>query len=98
MLNEFKNFTVDRLQIDDLVTLAAFGRILRAEYEAQKVEEPEFIDINLKTLRREIQSRQADQTEKRRRHIKASLESLKTPAEKRAALEAELQALEAVNA
>ena len=98
MLNEFKGFIVARMDIDDLVVLAAFGRQLRLEFEAQKVEEPEYIDVNLKTLRREIASRLADKQEARRRHIKASLESLKTPAEKRAQLEAELKSLEEVPA
>ena len=44
MLNEFKSFTAARMDLDDLVALAAFGRRLREEYEAQKVEEPEFPD------------------------------------------------------
>lgn len=96
MLNEFKSFTAARMDLDDLVALAAFGRRLREEYEAQKVEEPEFVDVQLKSLRREIQGRVADSQEARRRKIKAQLQSLKTPAERRAELEKELESLSVV--
>jgi hypothetical protein len=98
MLSEFKSFTLARMDLDELVALAAYGRTLRTEYEAQKVEEPEFVDINLKSLRREIASRQADKVDVRRRQLKTKLDSLKTPAEKKAELEKELAELDAVPA
>ena len=97
MLDDFKTFNKDRLDLDDLVALAAYGRLLRAEYEAQKVDEPEFVDIQLKALRREIASRTDDKREARRRAIKTQLQSLKTPAERRAELEKELGELEVVS-
>jgi ATP-dependent Lon protease len=91
-----KSFNKDRLDLDEMVALAAFGRMLRAEYEAQKVEEPEFLDVQLKTLRREIASKMDDKRETRRRQIKTQLQSLKTPAERRAELEKELGDLDVV--
>lgn len=96
MLEQFRVFQVNRMDLEELVALAAYGRTLRDEFEKQKVEEPEFIDVNLKALRREIQSRVADKTDARRRQIRTKLDSLKTPAEKRAELEAELAAMDAV--
>ena len=96
MLSEFKSFNKDRLDLDDMVGLAAYGRLLRAEYEAQKVDEPEFVDTQLKTLRREIQSKMDDKREARRRQIKSQLQSLKTPAERREELQKELAELEPV--
>lgn len=95
MLNDFQNFNKDRLNLDEMVTLAAFGRILRAEYEAQKVDEPEFVDTQLKLLRREIASKVDDKRQARRKQIEAQLQSLKTPAERRAELEKEKAELEA---
>jgi hypothetical protein len=95
-LSDFKNFTAARMDIDELVSLAAYGRQLRAEYEAQKVDEPEWVGIQLNSLRRTVQSRLADAQEARRRQIKASLHSLKTPAERRAELEKELAELDGV--
>jgi len=96
MLSDFRNFNKDRLDMDEMVGLAAYGRLLRTEYEAQKVEEPEFVDVQLKTLRREIQAKMDDKREVRRRQIKAQLQSLKTATERRAELEKELGDLEPV--
>jgi hypothetical protein len=94
VLDEFRNFNKDRLDLDDLVTLAAFGRLLRAEYEAEKVDEPEFVDIQLKVLRREIASKVADKSEAQIRQIKTQLHGLKTTAERREELEKKLSELE----
>jgi len=94
MLEEFRNFNKDRLDLDDLVTLAAFGRLLRAEYEAEKVDEPEFVNIQLMVLRREIASKMADKRAARLRQIKTQLHGLKTTAERREDLEKELAELE----
>jgi hypothetical protein len=95
VLSDFQNFNKDRLNLDDMVALAAFGRILRAEYEAQKVDEPEFVDTQLKLLRREIASKVDDKRQARRKQIEAQLQSLKTPAERRAELEQEKAELDA---
>lgn len=89
LLNEFKTFQLDRLQLEDLVALAAFGSMLRAEYEKHNLEEPDWVGNNIKSLRREIQARNADKLEARRNEIANSLENLKTPAQKRQELEAE---------
>lgn len=94
MLNDFRNFNVDRLDIHELISLAAFGRALRDEYEHHQIEEPNWVDAQLKSLRREISSRNADRLESRRREVSARLESLKTPAQKKAELLKELAALD----
>jgi hypothetical protein len=94
LLHEFKNFDANRLDIDELVALAAFGRLLRDEYEAHTLDEPEWVGIQLKSLRREIQTRNADKMEKLLREKKARLETLKSPTEKRAELQKEIKELE----
>lgn len=94
MLNTFKTFTADRLQLDDLVVLSAFGRQLRAEYEALQVDEPEFVDLQLKSLRREIHARVADKLEARRSEVKSRLDNLKTPQQRKAELQKELASLD----
>jgi len=96
MLSEFRTFNKDRMDLDELVALAAFGRSLREEYAAQKVDEPDFVNIQLKTINREIQDRVSDLRETRKKQIKAKLQNLKTPQERRAELEAELAELETV--
>ena|SRR5215813_9540589 len=94
VLDQLRNFSADRLDIDELVALAAFGRTLRSEYETHQLEEPEWLDVQLKSLRREIHTRNADKLEARRREIGARLESLKTPAQKKAELLKEKQAID----
>lgn len=85
-LQQLKTFQADRMDLDELVALATFGRSIRAEYEAHNLEEPDWLDIQLKSLRREINSRNADKLESRRREINARLDSLKTPTEKKSEL------------
>jgi hypothetical protein len=82
-LDQFRNFNVDGLDIDELVSLSLFGRQLRAEYEALQIEEPEWVDIQLKALRREVHVRNANNLEARRREIDARLDALKTPGQRK---------------
>lgn len=86
LLQQLKSFVADRLDLDDLIALAAFGRHLRTEYETNQLDEPEWLDVQLKSLRREIHTRNADKLEARRREINARLESLKTPSQRKQAL------------
>jgi DNA repair ATPase RecN len=89
MLQQFKEFNTDRASLDELVALAAFGKLLRAEYEVHNLEEPEFVDVNLKSLKREIYTRNASKLEARRKEIDARLDSLKTPSQRKAELQKE---------
>jgi phosphoenolpyruvate synthase/pyruvate phosphate dikinase len=83
MLQLFRNFQADRMDLDELVYLAAVGSQLRAEYEKHNLEEPDWVDVQLKALKREIFARNADKLESRRKEIQARLESLKTPQQKK---------------
>ena len=94
MLSDFKQFDVNRLDIAGLVGLSAFGRALKGEFESQNVEVPEWVEVNLKSLRREIKARNADRIESALRDAKNRLDSLKTPTEKKAELKKTVQALE----
>ena len=93
-LASFKTFSADRMDIDELVALHAFGKSLRAEYDTLQLEEPSFVDLQLKSLRREITARTADKLESRKRELTARIDSLKTPAQKKTELEKELAAIE----
>jgi len=86
MLANFKNFSADRMSLDELVALAAYGRQLREEYDQHQLEEPDFVDSQLKSLRREIHARNADRLEARRKEITSRLESLKTPTQRKSEL------------
>lgn len=93
-LIQFKNFNVDRVtDIDELVAGIGFGKMLRTEYEALQLEEPEYVDIQLKAMRREIASRNADRLEAKKRELKAQIDRFKSREEKKQELEAELAKL-----
>lgn len=94
MLNELKNFDTNRMSIDEMVSLRAYARNLVSEYDTQMVDEPAWIETQVKTLDRQIAAKNADRLEARRREIKARLENLKTTVEKRAELKKELAALD----
>jgi hypothetical protein len=94
MIEKLKNFDVERMSVEELVGLSAVGRIVRSEFEANGVEVPDWLDVNCKTIRREIKSRQADALEKSLREKKARLAALMPTEEKRATLKAEIEALE----
>lgn len=96
MLQEFKSFDAENADdLDELVAMAAFGRSLRAEFDAQNIAAPEFVDNSLRSIKREIENRVADRKAARIRELKAQRESLKTAQEKREAIDKELAALEA---
>lgn len=89
MLNQFRAFDAARLQLDELVSLEAFGHGLREAYERLGIEEPAFLDTQLKSVRREIRTRNADKLSARQKEIQNRLDSLKTPLEKKKELLAE---------
>jgi hypothetical protein len=97
-LQTFKNYNTARADLDELVAMAAFGRTLRAEYEAHQIDEPEYVGTKLKALRNEIADRNADKIAARKNEIKSRLDSLKSPKEKAAELRKELAELESVGA
>jgi hypothetical protein len=86
MLHQFKSFDANRMQLDELVSLEAFGHDLREAFERLGIEEPAYLDTQLKQLRREVRTRNADRLEGRRKEIQIRLDSLKTPTEKKAEL------------
>ena len=95
MLEKLKNLDVDRPDLEELIYLSAQARALRAEFEAESVEVPEWLDNSARALKREVRTRLANSVDKRVREIKSRLDALKTPSEKKAELEAELATLTA---
>jgi len=97
-IDRLKNFNVDATDIDELVAISAFARSLAAEYEANTLEKPEWLETKSAELKREINGRQADARAKKIKEIKLKLGTLKTAEEKRNELNAELARLEGVTA
>lgn len=93
MLDLLKNFNAERMDLTELVALAAFGDSVAAKFKELSVESPEWVDVNRASLTREIKSRNADRLAARLRSAKTRLETLKTPDEKRKATEDEIARL-----
>jgi len=93
MLEQFKKFNAEAADLDELVEVATFGRQFRAEHEALNVPVPEYVDDNIRVIRREIDARLSDKRAARVRELKAQRDSLKTAAERREAIDKELAAL-----
>ena len=96
MLKKLRSFAPAGYDLDEMVELSSFGRILRAEYEALGVEVPADIDAQIKAVRREVKDRQRDAIESRLAAARSRLDALKTPDEKREALRKEIEQLEAL--
>jgi hypothetical protein len=94
MVDRLRNFDVDRLSLEELVELSAIGRFLTDEFEKTGVEVPEWLSINLKSLRREIKTKIADQVEKTLRDKRTRLASLMPTEERRKKLAEEIAELE----
>ena|SRR6185436_3617338 len=94
MYAQLKNLNLDRLDLEEAVSLSAFGVIVQQRYLALALEAPEWLSVNLKTLDREIESRVSDDLTKQLREKRARLESLKPADQKRRELALEIKRLE----
>jgi len=92
-LSEFQTFNVDAGELDELVELASYGRVLRAEYEALQLEVPTWVNDQLEAIRREVRVRNEDKRLARIREIKSRIDALKSADEKRTELQKELEQL-----
>ena len=94
MIAQLKNFVVDRLDMDELFALSAFGKSIRVEYQERSLPIPVWLEEQLGVLNREILARRRDELEKRLKDIKAQRSTLETASEKRTRLDVEQAELE----
>lgn len=97
-INDIKQFNTDRGDVDDLVGLLAYGKLIVAEYESLDIDVPEWLPSKLKAVKREVLSRISDQVEKRLKEARLRLDNLKTPAERKTEIQKEIRRLEALAA
>ena len=93
-LVQLKNLDTDRYNTDELVALSAEGKALQAEYNTLGVDEPEWLGAAVRSLAREVRTKQADAIEKRLRQAKARVQALKPASERRAEYEEEIKRLQ----
>jgi len=94
-VQSLRNIDVNRYtSVDDLVVGLAHAKLIRAEYAANTLQAPEFVEDAVNALSKEIASRRHDYLVQRRKTLQAQREALKTTAEKRKGIEDELAELE----
>lgn len=93
-MNAIRQFNTEREPLEDLVVMLALGQLIMAEYEKLNIDEPDWLAPKVKAIRRQAQLTVRDQQEKRLAEAKMRLESLKTPQEKKAQLQKEINQLQ----
>jgi len=94
MFSQFRHVEFGRLTLDDLVAIAAYARMIMAEYTEHDIAVPAWFAYRHKELLRELRIRQTDALERQLAKAKATLQSLQPPDEQRRELAAEIERLE----
>lgn len=91
MLEKLKNLSGSDCEgtVEALVELAAYGRGLRAEFEAQGVPAPKWLGDNLRILVGRIKAAYRQQQEEKLRKVEKEIEELRSKEEKKQAKERE---------
>jgi hypothetical protein len=98
MLDAIKNFDARRASVEELVETSAEARAIEAEFKALGIDQPDWLEPAVKSLRREIATRTADAREAKLRDLRARRSSLRSESEKREDLDREIAALEDLGA
>lgn len=89
-LATFKTYSADRMDVEEMLSLSAFGKGLKAEFVEFGLEVPEYVELQLKSLRRDIRSKVSDKLEAEKKRLQSQLENLKTPQERKTELRRQL--------
>lgn len=95
MLDALRKFNKDNADLDEMMSLSAFGKTLQAEYLTHAVPVPDWLTSTMTTLGHEISSKTKDQLEKRRRELLAQQSGLETAEVKRTRIAKELAEIDA---
>lgn len=95
MIDRLKNFTAAQHDMEQLIAMSAQAKSLSAEYDAQQVDRPAWLREATMAISSEIKERTRDEMQRRLTTAKARLETLKTPDEKRADTQREIERLQA---
>ena len=93
MLNQLRNLALDRMDMAEMVALAAFGRSMAEEYEVRAMEAPEWLTESLDDLGREISARRTDELRRQLKQVDYEIDRIKPAAEKREELAARRERL-----
>lgn len=94
MLNELKSFVGgSRLETEEIVALSSFGRAYEAEFKENNMEAPKWVVNSNTAIAKELKARNQEAIASKLQAAKARLETLKSPDEKRKAVEDEIARL-----
>lgn len=93
MLNQLRNLALDRMDMAEMVALAAFGRSMAEEYEVRAMEAPEWLTESLEALGGEIAARRKDELRRQLKQVDYEIDRIKPAAEKRKELAARAERL-----
>lgn len=93
MLEKLKNLNVDRLDIEEAVALATWGRATQNGYTHYQVPAPKWLGDAIDTLDVEINRRRREMLLARKAELEANLTQLRTREERKADAQSELAAL-----
>lgn len=83
IIDRVKGLDKDRASMEELMFISFVGTGLAAEFDKQVGEQPDWLALRLKEIRREIHTRVADQTERELAKAKLRLAGMRTMDEKR---------------
>lgn len=93
IVQALKGFNADRASMDELMVYASQAEALRTQYQNRAVDVPSWLADLCSTVVVEISRRDRDVKVARLREQESLLAALKTPAEKRADAQAEIERL-----
>lgn len=94
-LERLKGLQLARMDLDEMIALATYGRAVANGYSYYEVPKPKWLDDSLQQLDAQIRSRRREILEARLQEVRTRKEALKSREEKRADLDAEEAALAA---
>lgn len=95
MFEKLRNLNIDRLSVDEAVFLLTSAKTFAAGYAEIGIPVPEWLGDNIRSLEKDVKSRQRDEMERRLREAKTRRNSLRTAEEKRKDIDEEIARLEA---
>lgn len=88
-LERLKGLQLARMDIDEMIALATWGRAMANGYSYYELPKPKWLDESLATLDKEIRARRRELLEARLQEVRSRKETLKTREERRADLDSE---------
>jgi len=92
-MQTIRAFNAEREDIEELVLMLATALTVKEQFEALELDVPEWLEPKIRAIRREVTTRNADRLEKRLAEAKLRMDSLKTPVQRKAELQAEITKL-----